>query len=106
MTPEDLLKFTGISGPDDMFQARTALDMAEGLVSAYTRGRHVTCNGNARPGVQEVVTAVAARILSNPEQVQQREEVGPYSYFKGAGFSGFTLVELAVLNRYRKRALG
>ena len=48
---------------------------------------------------------VAARILANPEQISVREQVGPYQMYKAAGFSGFTLVELAVLNRYRKRAI-
>ena len=44
-------------------------------------------------------------LQANPEQVQVREQVGPYSMFLAEGFSGFTLVELAVLNRYRKRGI-
>lgn len=104
MTPEELIKFTGSEGPDVLVQAATALTMAEALVDAYCRGRHVRA-GLRRPGVDAVITAVAARILANPEQIQQREQIGPFTYFKGAGFQGFTLVELAVLNRYRKRAL-
>ncbi|MFV8381182.1 hypothetical protein [Corynebacterium hindlerae] len=104
MTPDELIKFTGASGPNVKEQAKQALLMAEAFVGAYCRGRHKRA-GEFRPGVDAVVTAVAARILANPEQVQQREQVGPYSYYRDAGFQGFNLVELAVLNRYRKRAL-
>lgn len=104
MTPEELVTFTGADGPDVLAQAAAALDMAEGLIAAYCRGRHRRY-GHYRQGVESVVTAVAARILANPEQVQAREQVGPYEYYRGQGFSGFTLVELAVLNRYRKRGL-
>lgn len=104
MTPEELVSFTGIKGENVVSQAETSLAMADALVDAYTRGRHRR-RGEYRTGVEAVVIAVAARILANPEQVQQREQIGPYSYFKGEGFKGFTLVELAVLNRYRKRAL-
>lgn len=104
MTPEELVKFTGTQGPDVVSQAATALMMAEGLVGAYCRGRHERA-GHPRPGVEEVIISVAARILANPEQIQVREQVGPYTMLKGPGFNGFTLVELSVLNRYRKRAL-
>lgn len=104
MTPEDLVQFTGTQGPNAEDQAATALMMAEGLIDAYCRGKHKSAWG-LRPGVEAVLTTVAARILANPEQIQVREQVGPYSSLKGAGFSGFTLVELAVLNRYRKRAI-
>lgn len=107
MTPEELIKFAGATGPDVQFQAETALSMAEGLVSTYCRGRHKRRGSDTyRPGIQEVIITVAARILANPEQIQQREQIGPYSYFRGNGFQGFTLVELSVLNAYRKRATG
>lgn len=103
MTPSELLDFTGASGDRSEKQAQAALTMAEGMVDAYTRGKHKR-GDRYRPGVQDVITLVAARILANPLQVQQREAIGPYSYFVGDGFQGFTLAELAVLNRYRKRA--
>lgn len=104
MTPDELIKFTGATGPNVEQQAQQALGMAEALVDAYTRGRYRRA-GKYRPGVEAVITAVAARILENPSQIQVREQIGPYTYFKGNGFQGFTLVELAVLDRYRKRAI-
>lgn len=105
MTPAELITFTGAQGPEVEAQARTALTVATGLVDAYCRGRHKRRDDTLKPGVQEVITTVAARILANPEQIQVREQIGPYTMLKGAGFNGFTLVELAVLNRYRKRAI-
>lgn len=105
MTPDELIKFTGATGPNVEQQAQQALGMAEALVDAYTRGRHEDKFGELKSGVDAVITAVAARILENPAQIQVREQVGPYQYYKGAGFQGFTLVELAVLDRYRRRAI-
>lgn len=105
MTPDELIKFTGATGPNVTQQAQQALGMAEALVDAYTRGRHKRLDGTLKAGVDAVITAVAARILENPSQIQVREQIGPYTYFKGNGFQGFTLVELAVLDRYRRRAI-
>lgn len=104
MTPDELVQFTGATGADVLAQAGKSLEMAEAMVGAYCRGRHQR-GGVYRPGVQTVIDAVAARILANPEQIDQREQIGPYSFYRGVGFQGFTLVELAVLNRYRKRAV-
>lgn len=104
MTPEDLIKFTGTQGPNVDAQAAQALTTAQALVGSYCRGREKR-GDTYRPGVEEVITMVAARILANPEQISVREQVGPYQMYKAAGFNGFTLVELAVLNRYRKRAI-
>lgn len=105
MTPEELVKFSGAGGPDVVEQATTALEIADALIGAYCRGRHRNRIGGYRPGIQAVVTSVSARILANPEQIAVREEVGPYQYYRGPGFQGFTLVELAVLDRYRKRGI-
>lgn len=104
MTPDELIEFTDATGENVEMQAKESLKIAAGLVNAYCRGRHLIA-GQPRPGIEEVTTAVAARILANPEQIQQREQIGPYSYFKSEGFKGFTLAELAVLDRYRQRAV-
>lgn len=104
MSASQLIAFTGAEGPNIQEQAALAWTTAEALVGAYCRGREK--RGDVyRPGVEEVILMVGSRILANPEQIQVREQVGPYTMFKGAGFEGFTLVELSVLNRYRKRAL-
>lgn len=82
-----------------------SLAAASGLVDAYCRGNHLDRAEKLRPGVGEVILTVAARLAANPGQVQVREQVGPVSMLVGEGFSGFTLTEQFVLNRYRKRAL-
>lgn len=109
MTGMDVLRdrflaLTGRTAVEETEKVEQCLTMAHGLVDAYCRGRHRR-GGVLRPGVEDVILMVAARIAANPEQVQVREQVGPYSLFLAEGFSGFTLVELAVLNRYRKRGI-
>ena len=110
ITAEDLWNFAPpVPSGDtaaDKAKAETALAAAEGLVSGYTRGRHRNSAGAFRPGVEQVVLMVGARILANPGQVSYREQSGSVSVSRGAGFSGFTLGERAVLDRYRKRAMG
>ncbi len=49
-----------------------------------------------------VVVASTARLVGNPEHTIERS-VGAFSE-KAAIFNGWTLPELAVLHRYRKRA--
>lgn len=107
ITAEELLKFAPPVDDDETYaeSAATAIQLAHGLIGAYCRGRHLNRAGNYRPGVREVALTVAARILSNPGQVSTQVQVGAVNIRKGAGFSGFTIVELAVLNRYRKRAI-
>lgn len=101
---EKLQKFSPDDAKDEE-QVAIAVSSAEALVEAYCRGRHVDPAGVYRPGVEAVIIAVASRLLGNPSQIQRRDQAGPFATSRGEGFSGFTLVELAVLNRYRKRAL-
>ncbi|MGV0390084.1 hypothetical protein [Corynebacterium phoceense] len=82
-----------------------AVEVADAIVAAYTRDRHKTGTGVYRAGVEAVIGAVARRIHANPAGVQMRETVGPFTRYVEAGFQGFTLAELHVLNRYRKRAM-
>lgn len=105
MDAKKLVRFTGISRPNIEDQAAEALVIVEAMVSAYTRGRHKRADGSFREGVEAVITTAASRILSNPEQVSVREQVGPYSMYRGEGFQGFSLAERMVLDRYRKSAL-
>lgn len=96
-TPDDALT-------DDV--ADLAVESATALVEAYTRGRHLDGNGKPRPGITTVILTVAARIGANPGQISRQDQAGSFSSRRGVGFSGFTLAELSVLNRYRKRATG
>lgn len=106
MNAEELLAFTGITVDEEsVARAAQSIEMAKALVGAYCRGRETNRAGKLRPGVQAVIDSAAARILANPSQIAIREQIGPYSLYKQEGFKGFTLVELTVLNRYRKRGV-
>lgn len=70
------------------------------MARAYTRGAGFY-GDMPEPDVEAVVTTATARLVANPEQI--RYGVGSTQYF--GGFTGWSLAELAVLNRYRRRAL-
>lgn len=106
ITAANLVKYADLTGPNALMQAETALETAQAIVGAYCRGRERhTLQGEYKPGVEAVILTVASRIASNPSLIVQREQVGPYSFYRDAGFQGFTLTEQAVLDRYRKRAI-
>lgn len=69
------------------------------LAKGYTRGRGFV-GGAPAEDLAAVIATASARLAANPEQVGQT--TGPFHV--DAGFTGWTLPELAVLNRYRKRA--
>lgn len=102
VTATDLVKWLGQSPSDAdlMAQAGQAITLAVAMVDAYTRGAHLYASGQARPGVDAVVQMAAARMLANPEGLRYSTGVVNFA----DAFTGFTLAELAVLNRYRKRA--
>lgn len=86
--------------PDLVAVIDQALETIYQLVSAYTRGNGFT-GGVPNPELRAVIRTATARLTANPEQVGST--VGGVTV--GAGFNGWSLAELAVLNRYRKRAL-
>lgn len=92
-------------GTDQNSAALIAVEVAHGLIAAYCRGRHLDFMGKYRPGVRSVVLTVGARILANPGQISSNVQVGAATVRKGTGFNGFTLAELSVLDRYRKRGI-
>lgn len=98
------LLLDGASQPDDE-QAQQVIDMAGAYVQAYTRGRGRDAMNQWREGVGEVVMSVAARIAANPSFIQWRNQAGSFAVHRSPGFTGFTLAEQFVLNRYRKTSL-
>jgi hypothetical protein len=76
------------------------LPIIQAMVKAYTRGRGFDVTGFPNAELAAVITTATARLLSNPEQLSY--DIGGVS-MRG-GFTGWTLAELAVLNRYRVRA--
>jgi hypothetical protein len=52
-----------------------------------------------------VITTAAARLASNTRQLRYSETAGPFTADFRSAFDGWTVAELYVLNRYRKRAM-
>jgi hypothetical protein len=85
---------------DEQLQA-AVLAVTE-MVRAYTRDRGFTID-LPDDDVAAVITTSTARLASNPEAIQQEDIAGEYAVRKTA-FSGWSLAELAVLNRHRQKA--
>lgn len=109
VTGADVAAFIGKAGDAETIeQANNALTVIVGMARAYTRdaggfdgpGADVYVN----PDLRSVLVGATARLLSNPSQLGHAETIGPWTKSWTAGFSGWSLAELAVLNRYRKRA--
>lgn len=101
MTADELVTFTGTG---TVVQAAESLATIEAMVEGYCRGKHRDDLGNMRPGVENVINSAAARLLGNPSQIAWKEQVGAVSSSRMGGFAGFSLGELAILNRYRVRS--
>lgn len=69
------------------------------IARAYTRGEGFA-GGIPTDDIAAVITTATARLVANPEQLSTT--VG--SVAVNGGFAGWTLAELFVLNRYRKKA--
>lgn len=84
--------------------ADQALSMATEYVRAYTRGQGFPGGGTLtdQPELETVIVSVAARLMSNPQMIAQ-VSTGPFQQ-SNMRWDGFTLLEQAVLNRYRIRA--
>lgn len=90
-----------VGRPDDpatIALAAQHVPVITALARAYTRDRGFA-DGGPNADIKAVLTAATARLMANPDQI--RQTVGGVSL---DGFTGWTLAELAVLNRYRKRA--
>lgn len=85
---------------DEQLQA-AVLAITE-MVRAYTRDRGFTI-GFPDDDVAAVITTSTARLAGNPETIVQEDIAGEYAVRKGS-FSGWSLAELAVLNRHRQKA--
>ncbi len=88
--------------PDTLALAETHLPVVTAFVRAYTRDQGFDRYGVPNDALAAVVISATARLVNNPEQAE-RVTVGDYSE-AFATFAGWTLPELVVLNRYRRRA--
>ncbi|WP_431711103.1 hypothetical protein [Glutamicibacter uratoxydans] len=76
------------------------VELVSAFVEAYTRGRGFT-DGEPNKPLEKVIISATARLVDNPSQAK-RQSAGAFSVTP-AVLDGFTLPELAVLHRYRKR---
>lgn len=96
---QEVVDFLG--DPALFYAAREVYDFVDATVRAYVRAGA----GDVLPDdLRRVVVSSCARLVRNPELVRS-ESIGDYSVTHGAPFTGWTLPELAILNRYRRRAL-
>lgn len=100
-SPEAVAEFLG-QGDDEhvVSLARAHLVAVQAFARAYTRDNGFNADGLMADDLYAVILSATARSVHNPESVQ-REQLADYSVTPTIGW---TLVELAVLNRWRKRA--
>jgi hypothetical protein len=73
------------------------------MAKAYTRG-HGFDDDEPNDEISAVIITASARLAANPKQLSNADAAGPFSTNVVGGFTGWTLAEQFVLNRYRVRA--
>jgi hypothetical protein len=84
--------------------AQRAVDAVTLMARAYTRSEGFD-NGVPNDEIAAAITTAACRLARNPGQLSTSETMGPFGFDVRGGFAGFTLAELATLDRYRVHAL-
>lgn len=102
-TVADLEAYLGAEDALDVQHAEAHLGSVAAMVRAYTRDTGFDGDGQPNEALAAVIVSAAARTLGNPQGLRM-EQAGPFMVQHGT-FSGWTLPELAVLHRYRVRAL-
>lgn len=100
---EQVAAFLG--NPEDaaiLATASQAIPIVTTMVKAYVRGGEYW---EANDELEAVIVTASARMVSNPSGLSHDETAGPFTRSIRGAFQGWTLAELFVLNRYRKRAL-
>lgn len=86
------------------YAVEAAIAQVTVMARAYTRGRGFE-DGDPNDEISAVITTASARLAANGRQTVGRDKVGDVERESGSSFTGWTLAELAVLNRYRVTAL-
>lgn len=102
VTAADVAAFLGKSG-NAATEAMAAqhLSVVTAMAHGYTRGAGFDETGAPFEDVGAVILTATARLMANPTQLAQ--SAGPFVL--NGGFSGWSLAEIFVLNRHRKKAL-
>lgn len=86
---------------DTLALARLHVELVEGFVYGYTRGKGFSSEGIPERPLRNVIIMAASKLTYNPEQVSWFRS-GEYSE-RPAQWKGWSLMDLSVLNMYRKR---
>lgn len=98
VTGQDVADFLGQGDDTELVAlAGQSVTIITAMARAYTRGNGFG-TGTLEDDLAAVITTATARLVANPEQL--RVTVGGV---QTDGFQGWTLPELFVLNRYRRR---
>ena len=95
---------TDVTGLLDADLDETVIPVITTMAKSYTRGQGFTGN-EPNDELAAVITTAAARLASNTRQLRHSQTAGPFTADFRSAFDGWTLAELFVLNRYRKRAI-
>jgi hypothetical protein len=82
-----------------------AISQVTVMAKAYTRGNGFDAYGEPNDEISAVIVTGAARLAANGSGTQYRKKVDDVEIEYRSSFQGWTLAELAVLNRYRVRAM-
>jgi hypothetical protein len=103
MIPDDIEEAVAELLEANTQTAAAAVPIITTMTKAYTRGRGFTGN-EPNEEIGAVITIAAARLAANTQQASHSQTAGPFTHDVRTYFQGWTLAELAVLNRYRVRA--
>lgn len=101
--PDQVAVFLG--KPEDaaiLATAEQAIPIVTVMVRAYVRGG---AGWEPNEELEAVIVTAAARMVTNPGQLPIDLTTGAFGQSIRGAFQGWTLAELFVLNRYRKRAM-
>jgi len=103
ITGHDVAKLIGHPDNTQLIEvADEAAQVVTEYVRAYTRDEGFDVAGDPLSPVAAVIKSATVRMAVNPQYLK-RQSAGSQSVTPSI-LDGFTLPELAVLNRYRKRA--
>ena len=88
---------------EDKNRADIVLGIITSMVLAQTPGEGFT-DGVPNDELSAAILTASARLYAHARQVRYSEVKGPQSVSYASYFDGFSLAELAVVNRYRVRA--
>jgi len=99
---ERVAKLLDLEGdPQTIALATHHVEIIESYVYGYTRGNGFSATGEPNRQLSNVIVAATAKLTYNPEQVTYYQ-AGDYTE-RPQYLTGWTLMEQAVLNNYRKR---